>query len=143
VGTGRFGIFGKCGKKVLLVPFPKNLKTPKAPSSDCAYLLLAKIKKRPNFLMRFETNVCNFSCFCLPSSKKSDRMRKTSTRINIPSLQPPTITKTLTRFHNDDKKEVNDPTPVQPNEETVDRLNDIGKTYPFCVYYRQRKNDPL
>jgi hypothetical protein len=70
-------------------------------------------------------------------------MRKTSTRINIPSLQPPTITKTLTRFHTDDKKEVNDPTPVQPNEETVDRLNDIGKTYPFCVYYRQRKNDPL
>ena len=70
-------------------------------------------------------------------------MRKTSNRINTPGLQSPSITKTLKNYHRDEKKQVNGPKPVQPTEEIVDRLNDIGKTYPFCVYYRQQKNDPL
>lgn len=33
--------------------------------------------------------------------------------------------------------------PPPPNEETVNKLNDIGQEYPFCVYYKTRNNDPL
>jgi len=30
-----------------------------------------------------------------------------------------------------------------PDEETLVRLNAIVKEYPFCIYYKQKKNDPL
>ena len=70
-------------------------------------------------------------------------MRKTSSRNITPGLQSPSLTKTLGHYRRKEKKQVNDSKPVQPTEEIVDRLNDIGKTYPFCVYYRQQKNDPL
>ena len=34
------------------------------------------------------------------------------------------------------------PTPP-PTDEKVDHLNRIGREYPFCVYYKQKVNDPL
>lgn len=70
-------------------------------------------------------------------------MRKTSPRIATPGLQPPAITKTLKHYQRNIKKTIDAVTAVQPTEEIVDRLNDIGKTYPFCVYYRSQSNDPL
>jgi hypothetical protein len=30
-----------------------------------------------------------------------------------------------------------------PDEETLLRLNAMVKEYPFCIYYREKKNDPL
>ncbi|HLK28646.1 MAG TPA: hypothetical protein VKT28_08695 [Puia sp.] len=30
-----------------------------------------------------------------------------------------------------------------PDEETLQRLNAMVKEYPFCIYYREKKNDPL
>ena len=31
----------------------------------------------------------------------------------------------------------------QPKEELLQKQNAMVKTYPFCVYYKQKKNDPL
>jgi hypothetical protein len=70
-------------------------------------------------------------------------MRKTGSRISTPGLQPPTITRTLRNYHRNTKKPEEVEKPVQPTEEIIDRLNNIGKTYPFCVYYRPQVNDPL
>jgi hypothetical protein len=33
--------------------------------------------------------------------------------------------------------------PARPTEEMISRLNRIGNEYPFCVYYKQKLNDPL
>jgi hypothetical protein len=33
--------------------------------------------------------------------------------------------------------------PVRPTEEMINYLNRIGSEYPFCVYYKQKVNDPL
>jgi len=30
-----------------------------------------------------------------------------------------------------------------PDEETLLRLNAIVKEHPFCIYYKQKNNDPL
>jgi hypothetical protein len=30
-----------------------------------------------------------------------------------------------------------------PSEETIKRLNGIGREYPFCVYYKSKRYDPL
>jgi len=70
-------------------------------------------------------------------------MRKSSSHITPRGLRTPSIAKTLKHYNRSNKNAANDAKPVQPTEEIVDRLNDIGKTYPFCVYYRQQKNDPL
>lgn len=70
-------------------------------------------------------------------------MRKTSTQISVPRTQPPSIAKTLKDYQRSNSKIKHESKPVQQTEETVDRLNDIGKTYPFCVYYRPQVNDPL
>jgi hypothetical protein len=32
---------------------------------------------------------------------------------------------------------------VRPTEELISRLNRIGQEYPFCVYYKEKTNDPL
>lgn len=70
-------------------------------------------------------------------------MRKTTSPVSTPGLQAPSLTKTLRSYHRRSKKPMQEIKPVQPTEETVDRLNDIGKTYPFCVYYKSQSNDPL
>ncbi|MBS1668990.1 MAG: hypothetical protein JST58_16565 [Bacteroidetes bacterium] len=30
-----------------------------------------------------------------------------------------------------------------PKEDFLQKQNEMVKTYPFCVYYKQKKNDPL
>ena len=70
-------------------------------------------------------------------------MRKTTSKIATPGLQAPRLTTTLRHYHRNTKDSTKETEPVQPTEEIVDRLNDIGKTYPFCVYYRPQNNDPL
>jgi hypothetical protein len=30
-----------------------------------------------------------------------------------------------------------------PTEETISELNNLGKQYPFCVNFRQKRHDPL
>ena len=32
---------------------------------------------------------------------------------------------------------------VAPSEEMISYLNRIGQEYPFCVYYKEKTNDPL
>ena len=32
---------------------------------------------------------------------------------------------------------------VRPSEEMISYLNRIGQEYPFCVYYKEKANDPL
>jgi hypothetical protein len=32
---------------------------------------------------------------------------------------------------------------LPPDEESCSRLNAMAKEYPFCIYFRERKNDPL
>ena len=70
-------------------------------------------------------------------------MRKTINPVSTPGLQPPSITKTLKHYQRKKSKLVKEQQPAQPTEEIVDRLNDIGKTYLFCVYYKPQINDPL
>lgn len=70
-------------------------------------------------------------------------MRKASAHFTAPGSQPPSIAKTLKHYHRNKKKPLDEKKPVEPTEDIVDRLNDIGKTYPFCVYYRPQTNDPL
>jgi hypothetical protein len=70
-------------------------------------------------------------------------MRKASTQFSTPGLKPPSLTRTLKHFDRNAKKPIDTKKPVAPTEEIVDRLNDIGKTYPFCVYYKSQTNDPL
>ncbi|HEY8895539.1 MAG TPA: hypothetical protein VIM79_12015 [Niastella sp.] len=30
-----------------------------------------------------------------------------------------------------------------PTEETINELNNLGKEYPFCVNFKQKRHDPL
>ena len=32
---------------------------------------------------------------------------------------------------------------LSPSEEMISYLNRIGQEYPFCVYYKEKANDPL
>ena len=34
-------------------------------------------------------------------------------------------------------------THLRPTEEMIRQLNRIGQEYPFCVYYKEKVNDPL
>ncbi|HVM88167.1 MAG TPA: hypothetical protein VMT76_08250 [Puia sp.] len=46
--------------------------------------------------------------------------------------------------HNSGKsKRLISTTVAPPDEETLRKLNEIAKSYPFCIYYRERNNDPL
>jgi hypothetical protein len=70
-------------------------------------------------------------------------MRKTTSKIISPGLQSHRLTSTLKHYRRNRKDSTKETEPVKPTEEAVDRLNIIGKTYPFCVYYRPQVNDPL
>lgn len=75
-------------------------------------------------------------------------MKKSSATMYSPtSRELPLITKTLPRHlkHTQSKKQTDQEagsTP-QPTDETVSQLNQIGREYPFCVYYKHKVNDPL
>jgi hypothetical protein len=75
-------------------------------------------------------------------------MKKSSATVFSPAMELPAITKKFTRRFNRRKisKQADEKnlTPVQPpSEEMISHLNRIGQEYPFCVYYKQRVNDPL
>jgi len=40
-------------------------------------------------------------------------------------------------------KKIKSQAPPPPDEETLLRLNAIVKEHPFCIYYKQKNNDPL
>ena len=70
--------------------------------------------------------------------------RKSAPRFSSSTLDIPHITKTLPRINpRPFKKQPVMPKPTPPSEEMVTDLNTIGKEYPFCVYYKQKQNDPL
>lgn len=75
-------------------------------------------------------------------------MKKSSATIFSPAMELPAITQKFTRRFNRrkvsrqaDEKSLNKV--PQPSEEVLNHLNRIGQEYPFCVYYKQRVNDPL
>jgi len=75
-------------------------------------------------------------------------MKKSSATVFSPAMELPAITKKFTRHFNRrkvskqaDEKSLNSVRP--PSEEMISHLNRIGQEYPFCVYYKQRVNDPL
>jgi hypothetical protein len=74
-------------------------------------------------------------------------MKKSSASGFSPVLELPHITKTLPRrTSNRTTYQKADPLPNMippPTEEMVSYLNRIGREYPFCVYYKQKVNDPL
>lgn len=71
--------------------------------------------------------------------------RRSATRFSSGTLDMPAISKILPRTVNPRqlKKQAPMQQPIPPTEETIKRLNSIGKEYPFCVYYNARYHDPL
>ena len=80
---------------------------------------------------------------------KVERMKKSSATIYSPSMELPVITRRSARRANRIKN--NTSTLVEklsnavppPSEETIERLNQLGKQYPFCVSYKHKDHDPL
>lgn len=74
-------------------------------------------------------------------------MKKTSATMYSPALELPAITRKFTRRLNKrkiSKEPVKSEEKVSPpSEEIIEQLNRIAQEYPFCVYYRQKVNDPL
>jgi hypothetical protein len=74
-------------------------------------------------------------------------MKKLSATVFSPTMELPAITKKLTRRivrrKTNRKAESIVNTVPPPSEETIMRLNSIAQEYPFCVYYKQKGNDPL
>lgn len=74
-------------------------------------------------------------------------MKKSSATVFSPTMELPAITKKLTRRivrrKTTRKAESIVNTVPPPSEETIMRLNSIAQEYPFCVYYKQKGNDPL
>jgi hypothetical protein len=74
-------------------------------------------------------------------------MKKSSATVFSPSMELPAITKKLT--HGIVRRKANRKagsilnTVPPPSEETIRLLNSIAREYPFCVYYKQKVNDPL
>jgi hypothetical protein len=71
--------------------------------------------------------------------------RKSANRFSGTTLEIPHISKTVPGTFNPRKfkKQPVQPRPAPPSEEMVKQLNSIGQEYPFCVYYKQKVNDPL
>jgi hypothetical protein len=63
-------------------------------------------------------------------------MKKTKTTYNLATATSSTLTPT---FENNtaEKLLIEDVQPTPPSEETVARLNAIGREYPFCAYMKQ------
>jgi alpha-ketoglutarate-dependent taurine dioxygenase len=76
-------------------------------------------------------------------------MKKSSATIYSPAMELPVITRRSARRANRIKN--NSTTKVEklsnavppPTEETINRLNQLGKQYPFCVCYKHKDHDPL
>lgn len=74
-------------------------------------------------------------------------MKKTSATMYSPTLELPAITRKYTRRLN--KRKISEEPVIlankvsPPSEEVIEQLNRMAQEYPFCVYYRQKVNDPL
>jgi hypothetical protein len=75
-------------------------------------------------------------------------MKKSSATVFSPAMELPAITKKFTRHFK--RSKISKPTDEKslhrvppPSDETIRHLNRIGQEYPFCVYYKQKVNDPL
>ncbi len=66
----------------------------------------------------------------------------TAAEIQSASL-PAFTTDHLPRYTRRKSKKILMPPPSPPDEETINKLNGIGHEYPFCVYYKEKNNDPL
>ncbi|SEO63827.1 hypothetical protein [Niastella yeongjuensis] len=75
-------------------------------------------------------------------------MKKSSVTIYSPAMELPVISRRLTRRANRIRisstavETISNIVPP-PSEEMIERLNQLGKQYPFCVYYKQKDHDPL
>lgn len=75
-------------------------------------------------------------------------MKRSSATVFSPTMELPAITKKFTRHFKrakpgkqmEEKRILSVP---PPSDEKISRLNRIGREYPFCVYYKQKVNDPL
>ncbi|WP_205512867.1 hypothetical protein [Longitalea arenae] len=75
-------------------------------------------------------------------------MKKTSATMYAPALELPAITRKYTRRIKKRKTISEQPVKIvnkvsPPSEEVIAQLNRIAQEYPFCVYYKQKVNDPL
>jgi len=77
-------------------------------------------------------------------------MKKSSATIYSPAMELPVISRRIARRAkririNSTSIEVENLSNVvpPPSEETIELLNQLGKQYPFCVYYKQKDHDPL
>jgi hypothetical protein len=75
-------------------------------------------------------------------------MKKSSATVFSPAMELPAITKKFTRHFKRTKirKQADEKSGHQvppPSDEMISQLNRIGQEYPFCVYYKQKVNDPL
>jgi hypothetical protein len=75
-------------------------------------------------------------------------MKKSSATIYSPAMELPVITRRSARRANRNRinltsvEHLSNAVPP-PTEEAIERLNNLGKQYPFCVYYKQKDHDPL
>jgi hypothetical protein len=78
-------------------------------------------------------------------------MKKSSATIFSPAMELPVITKRFTRRSKRRKPGRNAETAFEPQqyivpppgEELIEKLNRIGKEYPFCVCFKAKVHDPL
>jgi len=74
-------------------------------------------------------------------------MKKMSVTTNSPSLELPQLSKMLpfSFSHRKTTRPVDELSHayLRPTEEFISYLNRIGQEYPFCVYYKEKTNDPL
>jgi len=75
-------------------------------------------------------------------------MKKSSATIYSPAMELPVISRRSARRANRIRisstsvENLSNAVPP-PTEEEIERLNQMGKQYPFCVYYKQKDHDPL
>jgi len=76
-------------------------------------------------------------------------MKKSSATIYSPAMELPVISRRSARRANRIKNnssievvKLSNAVPP-PTEEMIEHLNQLGRQYPFCVYYKQKDHDPL
>lgn len=68
-------------------------------------------------------------------------MKSAQVKTQRPLLHSLIKRSTLTRKDRRTQSSVNDVKP--PTEKVITELNNLGKQYPYCVNFRQKRHDPL
>ncbi|MCS3797359.1 hypothetical protein [Niastella sp. OAS944] len=68
-------------------------------------------------------------------------MKSAQVKAQTPSLQSFIKRSASTRKDRRSQSSVNDVKP--PTEEIINELNNLGKQYPFCINFKQKRHDPL